>query len=150
MLSKTASVDEIAILAKNLRKTYGGLVAVDNISFTINKQQIVGILGPNGAGKTTTIRLLTGVFSLPPGSTIEIWGHPMMKEPLWCKAQFGIVPEISNAFLDYTVMQNLRFVGKIFGLRKPEIDDRAHTLLTQFDLIDKTNTLSKQLSKGLK
>jgi len=140
----------IAIRAQNLRKNFGPLAAVDNISFSIKKQEIVGVLGPNGAGKTTTIRLLTGLYPALPGSSIQIFNEDMTTNPLLCKSLIGIVPEISNAFLDYSVLQNLQFTGQLFGLTKKEIRERSTSLLQRYDLTDKAKSLTKALSKGLK
>ncbi|MCK4480365.1 MAG: ABC transporter ATP-binding protein [Candidatus Lokiarchaeota archaeon] len=140
----------VAIKVINLIKRFGSLVAVNNVSFEINQGEIVGILGPNGAGKTTTIRLLTGVFQLETNARIEIFGDDVTHNPTKYKKNFGIVPEISNAFSDYSVWQNLMFSGGIYGISKDEIEKRSKKLLTQFNLIDKMYSKTKTLSKGLK
>ena len=107
-------------------------------------------MGPNGAGKTTTIRLLTGVFQLESNAKIEIFGKDITKNPSKYKKNFGIIPEISNAFSDYSVWQNLKFSGGIYGISKENIKRSSKKLLTQFDLIDKMHSKTKTLSKGLK
>lgn len=140
----------VAINAFNLTKKFGDFTAVDKISFKIFEGEIVGILGPNGAGKTTTLRLLTGVFELEDEGKIEIFNEDFSKNLMKCKSQFGIVPEISNAYLDYTVMQNLRFSGKLYGISSKGIDKRSKELLERFELNDKINSKTKTLSKGLK
>jgi len=140
----------VAIKVLNLIKRFGSLVAVNDVSFEINQGEIVGILGPNGAGKTTTIRLLTGVFQLENNAKIEIFGDDVTHNPTKYKKNFGIVPEISNAFSDYSVWQNLMFSGGIYGISKNEIEKRSKKLLTQFNLIDKVYSKTKTLSKGLK
>ena len=140
----------VAIKVINLVKRFGSLVAVNDVSFEINQGEIVGILGPNGAGKTTTIRLLTGVFQLDTNAKIEIFGDDVTHNPTKYKKNFGIVPEISNAFSDYSVWQNLMFSGGIYGISKDEIEKRSKKLLTQFNLIDKMYSKTKTLSKGLK
>ncbi|TKJ23878.1 MAG: ATP-binding protein [Promethearchaeota archaeon Loki_b32] len=140
----------VAIKVINLIKRFGSLVAVNDVSFEINQGEIVGILGPNGAGKTTTIRLLTGVFQLENNAKIEIFGDDITHNPTKYKKNFGIVPEISNAFSDYSVWQNLMFSGGIYGISKDEIEKRSKKLLTQFNLIDKMYFKTKTLSKGLK
>ena len=145
--NKTRSV---GINALNLNKRFGDLIAVDNVSFSILESEIVGILGPNGAGKTTTIRLLTGVFKLESNATIEIFDKDITRNPYKYKMNFGIVPEVSNAFSDYTVWQNLKFSGGIYGMPKVRIEQRAKKLLKDFGLIDKRNSKTKTLSKGLK
>ncbi len=142
--------ENYAIEVFNLSKTFEDLIAVDKVSFKINKGEIVGILGPNGAGKTTTIRLLTGIFKLDDQARIEIFDKDMAENPNKYKMNFGIVPEVSNAFSDYTVWQNLNFSGGIYGISKEEIEIRAKKLLNQFDLIEKRHSKTKTLSKGLK
>ncbi|MHA1472163.1 MAG: ABC transporter ATP-binding protein [Promethearchaeota archaeon] len=142
--------ENYAIKVFNLSKKFEDLIAVDNVSFKINKGEIVGILGPNGAGKTTTIRLLTGIFKLDDQARIEIFEKDIIENPNKYKINFGIVPEISNAFSDYTVWQNLNFSGGIYGISKEDIEIRAKKLLKQFDLLEKRHSKTKTLSKGLK
>ncbi len=139
-----------AIRALNLRKEFEDLIAVDNVSFNISKGEIVGILGPNGAGKTTTIRLLTGIFKLEDKASIEIFNEDITKNLSKYKINFGIVPEVSNAFSDFTVWQNLKFSGGIYGFPKEKIENRSKKLLEQFGLIEKMHSKTKALSKGLK
>ena len=109
-------------------------------------------MGPNGAGKTTTLRLLTGLFELEEGenSTVEIFSENLKDHQISCKIKFGIVPEISNAYSDFTVLQNLNFSGKLYGLSNKDIKVRSQLLLERFDLISKSNAKTKTLSKGLK
>lgn len=140
----------VVIKVSNLIKRFGPLVAVNNVSFEIFQGEIVGILGPNGAGKTTTIRLLTGVFQLENNAKIEILGRDIIENPTRYKNDFGIVPEVSNAFSDYSVWQNLMFSGGIYGLSKDEVEKNSNALLNRFDLINKKHSKTKTLSKGLK
>jgi ABC-2 type transport system ATP-binding protein len=140
----------VAIETFNLTKNFGNLIAVDKISFKINEGEIVGILGPNGAGKTTTIRLITGVFQLEQDSRVEIFSRNLTNTPKELKKLFGIVPEISNAYSDYTVWQNLKFSGTVYGLSKSKIKDRVKTVIERFELVDKLFVKTKTLSKGLK
>ena len=140
----------MAIEACNLTKKFGDLVAVNNITFGIHEGEIVGILGPNGAGKTTTIRLITGIFQLDDQSTVRIYSKDFPSSKKELKKLFGIVPEVSNAYSDYTVWQNLNFSGRIYGLTKAEIRERVNDLLERFKLIEKLHAKTKTLSKGLK
>ena len=142
--------ESVVIKVLNLTKRFGDIIAVNNASFEIHQGEIVGILGPNGAGKTTTIRLLTGVFQLENNVKIEIFGKDITKNPSKYKKNFGIVPEVSNAFSDYSVWQNLKFSGGIYGLTKDTIEKRSNKLLSQFDLINRMHSKTKTLSKGLK
>ncbi len=143
------SETDVAIYATHLTKQYGDLVAVDDISFKIFKGEIVGILGPNGAGKTTTIRLITGLFKSRENSEIYIFNKALNLNPNRSKLKFGIVPEVSNAFVDFTVWENLMFTGRIYGLSKTQVETRAKILLDQYDLLDKIHAKTKALSKGL-
>ena len=142
--------EKYAIKALNLTKNFEDLIAVDDVSFNISKGEIVGILGPNGAGKTTTIRILTGIFKLEGKASIEIFNEDITKNLNKYKINFGIVPEVSNAFSDFTVWQNLKFSGGIYGFPKEKIENRSKKLLEQFGLIDKMHSKTKALSKGLK
>jgi len=142
--------ESIAISASNLTKKFDDFTAVNDVSFKIFEGEIVGILGPNGAGKTTTLRLLTGVYKLEEGEKIEIFNENLKDNQINCKIKFGIVPEISNAYSDFTVLQNLEFSGKMYGLSKEEIKNRSKILLERFELLDKLNAKTKTLSKGLK
>jgi len=142
--------NKIVINANNLTKSFGEIIAVNNISFEIHEGEIVGILGPNGAGKTTTLRLLTGVFKLEGNAKVEIYGLDLSKNLTKCKSKFGIVPEVSNAYSDYTVEQNLIFSGRIYGLSKEVIQARSEELLKRFELTGKRKSRTKTLSKGLK
>ncbi len=145
------SAQTIAINASSLSKKFGDLLAVKNVSFKITKGEILGILGPNGAGKTTIIRLLTGLFKLENDARIEIFNKNIIDNPNEYKLNYGIVPEVSNAFSDYTILQNLKFSAGIYGISsKKEIEKRSMKLLNQFDLMDKMHSKTKSLSKGLK
>ena len=141
---------KIALETFNLTKRFGDLTAVDDISFKINEGDIVGILGPNGAGKTSTIRLITGIFQLEKESRVEVYSRDLTNSPKKLKKMFGIVPEISNAYSDYTIWQNLNFSGTIYGLSKEKIKERTNELLERFELTDKMHAKTKTLSKGLK
>ena len=142
--------ERIAISASNLTKKFGDFTAVNDVSFKIFEGEIVGILGPNGAGKTTTLRLLTGVYKLEENGIIEIFDENLKDNQINCKIKFGIVPEVSNAYSDFTVMQNLEFSGKLYDLSKKEIEIRSKILLKKFQLLEKINAKTKTLSKGLK
>jgi len=106
-----------AIEVKNLTKRFGDLTAVNHISFEVKKGEIFGFLGPNGAGKTTTIRMLTGLTE-PSEGTARIMGHDIQKEPFRAKECFGIVPEVSNVYDDFSAWNNLMFAGELYGISR--------------------------------
>ncbi|MBD3342564.1 MAG: ATP-binding cassette domain-containing protein [Candidatus Lokiarchaeota archaeon] len=150
MKNESLSGKSRAIEVYKFTKRFRDLVAVDNISFTVNKGEIVGLLGPNGAGKTTTIRMITGVYSLNKIASLKIFNYKINPSNRSYKNYFGIVPEVSNAYRDYSVWQNIRFNARIYGLDKRLIKQRGKELLKTFKLENKINQKTKGLSKGLK
>lgn len=133
----------------NLTKYFDNFKALDAISFNVPKGKIIGLLGPNGAGKTTTIRILTGIL---PKTSGEFMLNNQVIDPKsreW-KSQFGVVPEVSSAFLDYSPLKNLIFSGKLYGLPTNICKLKALKLLAEFNLSEKLNVPTKKLSKGQK
>jgi len=139
----------IAVAVHNLTKHYGDITAVDNISFEVNHGGIFGFLGPNGAGKTTTIRILTGIIK-PDEGKATIMGHDIEKEPLQAKQVMGIVPEMSNAYIDLSAWDNLMLIGELYGVPKKLRIERAKRLLEKFSLYDRRDQLVRGFSKGMK
>lgn len=137
------------IEVKNLVKRYGNHVAVDNLSFTVEKGQIYGFLGPNGAGKSTTMNIITGYMSSSEG-TVVIDGHDILEEPEEAKKRIGYLPEIPPLYLEMTVKEYLMFAADLKKVAKSEkkkmIDDIMN--LTKIDHVK--NRLIKNLSKGYK
>ena len=130
---------------RDLRKQYGATVAVDGISFEVNRNEIVGLLGPNGAGKTTTINMILGVLD-PTSGTILV-------EDLDIATKRSRVLERTNFAAVYaplpgnlTVLQNLRFFGLIYGVR--DLSARIETLLKQYDLLTFRDVKCGVLSSG--
>jgi len=125
------------------------IYAVDNISFEVKNGEIFGFLGPNGAGKTTTIRMLTGVLK-PTNGNITIFGENIWKHPIRVKQIMGQVPEMANVYMDLTGIQNLNFIGEIYGIPKKEGKIRAENLLKKFELFERRFSKAKKYSKGMK
>lgn len=123
--------------------------AVDDISFEVEKGEIFGFLGPNGAGKTTTIRMMTGVLK-PTQGEIKILGEDVWKHPIRVKQMTGNVPEMANAYLEISGLQNLIFIGSLYGIKKREKYQRSEELLKKFDLYEKRDMKAKKYSKGMK
>ncbi len=134
---------------QSISKNFDIVKAVDNISFSVKDGEIFGFLGPNGAGKTTTIRMLTGVLE-PSMGKIIINGKDFWKNQISIKQIMGNVPEMSNAYLDLTGLQNLIFIGEIHGVPKKECLNRAESILKQFELYSRKDDLAKKYSKGMK
>ncbi len=132
-----------------LTKYYKKFLALDSIDFTVEEGEIFGFLGPNGAGKSTTVRILNTLL-LPTSGRVVIAGYDLGKQPYAVKASIGLVPEISNPYLELTCYENLFFTGKLFGLPKRVIKQEIDHLLEFFELTDKRDTKAEFLSKGLK
>ncbi len=133
---------------KNLLKCYGDNIAVNNISFTVDKGEILGFLGPNGAGKSTTMNILTGYISYTEGS-VMIDGIDMLKNPADCKKRIGYLPEQPPLYMDMTVSEYLDFVCDIKKVR----EDKAKHISEILDMVgitDVKDRLIKNLSKGYK
>ena len=101
---------------ENLRKIFGPIVAVDGVSFTIGKGEVLGFLGPNGAGKSTTMKMITG-FLTPTTGTVRICGHDVQDEALSAKKRLGYLPEGAPAYQDMTPASFLTFIGEMRGYR---------------------------------
>jgi len=138
-----------AIEVTNLSKQFSNITAVDNISFEVKKGEIFGFLGPNGAGKTTTIRVLTAILK-PDKGTALVAGHDVLKNPLEVKQCLGVVPEVSNAYVDLTAWENLMLIGELYGVPKKKREENAVNLLKDFGLYDVRKKLAKGFSKGMK
>jgi len=124
-------------------------VAVDNISFQVERGEFFGFLGPNAAGKTTTIRMLTGVIK-PDEGTASILSYDILREGLRTKQLMGIVPEMANAYVDLSAWNNLMLVGELYGVPKLQRQERASRLLKEFELYERRKHLVRGFSRGMK
>src|SRR5579864_9313175 len=112
------------IKVEGLTKRYARTVAVDDISFEVEKGQIVGFLGPNGAGKTTTMRVLT-CFLPPTAGTAQVAGFDVLEQPLEVKKRIGYLPETPPLYPEMDTTEYLKFVGKLKGLSGAELEKRV-------------------------
>jgi ABC-2 type transport system ATP-binding protein len=144
---KSNNQQEIEV--SNLTKHYGKVVAVNDISFEVNKGELFGFLGPNGAGKTTTINMLTGLARLDLGM-INIGGIDCTRNPKAAQHLVGVVPDESNLYPELTGFDNLCFCAALYGIRKNEREKRANQLLDTFGLTDAANRKFAGYSKGMK
>ncbi len=140
---------KILIEVTNLIKKYGKHIAVNDISFTVNKGEILGFLGPNGAGKSTTMNMLTGYLSSTSGS-IKISGVDILENPIEAKKHIGYLPEIPPLYLDMTVVDYLIFVAKLKKVSKSELKAHIAEILERTELTHVQKRLIKNLSKGYK
>src|ERR1700691_5289865 len=102
------------IKVDNLCKMFGPKAAVDHISFTVEKGEVLGFLGPNGAGKSTTMRMITG-FIPPTEGKVMVGSHDMTEDPIAAKRLIGYLPENAPAYADMTVFSFLGFVAELRG-----------------------------------
>ncbi len=134
------------IEVSHLSKKYGRLLAVDDVSFTVNDGEILGFLGPNGAGKSTTMNILTGYIPMTEG-TVKIDGFDIVNEPKEAKKRIGYLPEIPPLYGDMTVFEYLEF---IFELKKVKFPKAPHLeeICRLVGISEVGNRLIKTLSKG--
>src|SRR5438105_10235955 len=135
------------IKVEGLTKRYARTVAVDNISFEVEKGQIVGFLGPNGAGKTTTMRVLT-CFLPPTEGKASVAGFDVLENPLEVKKRIGYLPEAPPVYPEMEVDEYLAFVGSLKGIPSGEIKSRVDSVLRQCAIDDVRTKLIGKLSKG--
>src|SRR5690349_13744440 len=135
------------IKVEGLTKRYARTVAVDNISFEVDKGQIVGFLGPNGAGKTTTMRVLT-CFLPPTGGTANVAGYDVVEHPMDVKKRIGYLPETPPVYPEMEVWEYLSFVGKLKGIASGDVRHRVDEVVGRCAVGDVRNKLIGKLSKG--
>lgn len=137
------------IEVEKLVKRYGNHLAVDHLSFQVEKGQIYGFLGPNGAGKSTTMNIMTGYIAASEGS-VKIDGHDILKEPEEAKKSIGYLPEIPPLYTDMTVGEYLQFVAELKKVPRAERKEQIAQAMQTVMIEDKKNSLIKNLSKGYK
>jgi len=135
------------IKVEGLTKRYARTVAVDNISFEVEKGQIVGFLGPNGAGKTTTMRVLT-CFLPPTSGTANVAGYEVQEHPIEVKKRIGYLPESPPLYPEMDVTGYLEFTGKLKGIPSADIKKRVDEVLGKCAIGDVRDKLIGKLSKG--
>jgi ABC-2 type transport system ATP-binding protein len=135
------------IKVEGLSKRYARNVAVDNISFEVEKGQIVGFLGPNGAGKTTTMRVLT-CFLPPTSGSAQVAGFDVQQQPMEVKKRIGYLPETPPLYPEMEVIEYVDFVGKLKGVPKSELSKRVNEVCDRCNCGDVKTKLISKLSKG--
>ena len=137
------------IKVEHLVKRYGNRNVVDDLTFTVEKGQIVGFLGPNGAGKSTTMNMITGYISATEG-TIEIDGVDIFDEPEKAKKKIGYLPEMPPLYPDMLVREYLSFVCDIKKVKRDKKDAMISKVMRRAKITDVSERLIKNLSKGYK
>ncbi|MFY9754120.1 MAG: ABC transporter ATP-binding protein [Candidatus Acidiferrales bacterium] len=142
------SMDSPAIVTEALTRTFGSLVAVQDVYLRVAPGQFFGFLGPNGAGKSTTIKMLTGLLA-PSAGRIQVLGRDLGVDSVEIKRQIGVVPEGMALFGRLTGMEYLNFVGRMYGLDRSIAASRAAELLDFMQLADQPKTLVTDYSHGM-
>jgi ABC-2 type transport system ATP-binding protein len=135
--------------AQNLRKSFGPVHAVVDISLKVSPGQAYGLVGPDGAGKTTTMRLLIGALACD-GGDVRILGHDVRRQGEQARALVGYLAQRFSLYGDLTVMENLEFFGTVRGMRRSDLSARATELLRFVGLAGVERRLAGQLSGGMK
>ena len=135
------------IEVQGLTKNYGPHRAIDDLTFTIGKGEVVGFLGPNGAGKTTTMKIITG-FMAPSSGSVKVAGFDVFEDPLEVKKRIGYLPETPPVYGDMSVESYLKFVAKLKGVANDRIHDLVELSIKKTDLFSVRKRLIQNLSKG--
>ncbi len=137
----------MSISVKNLTKIYGNQYAVDDISFEVNKGEILGFLGPNGAGKSTTMKIAT-CYIPPTFGTIAVCGHDVVDKPMEVRKLIGYLPEHNPLYLDMYVHEYLEFIASLHGLSGRNGRSRVNEMIDMCGLEVEQNKKIGTLSKG--
>jgi ABC-2 type transport system ATP-binding protein len=135
------------IEVQHVTKQYGRVTAVDDVSFRVERGEILGFLGPNGAGKTTTMRILTGYMPATEGKAF-VAGYDVFTHPLEAKRRTGYLPEMPPLYPDMTVREYLDFVARIKGVPTAERKTRVASVMQRTHVADMTDRHCSKLSKG--
>jgi ABC-2 type transport system ATP-binding protein len=135
------------IEVQHLTKRYGPVTAVDDVSFTVERGEILGFLGPNGAGKTTTMRVLTGYMPPSDGKAI-VAGYDVFEQPIEAKRRTGYLPETPPLYPDMTVRDYLAFVARIKGVPRKSARARIGEMMEKTRIADMADRACGKLSKG--
>jgi ABC-2 type transport system ATP-binding protein len=137
------------IEVEHLTKRYGQARAVNDISFKVEKGEILGFLGPNGAGKTTTMRILTGYLPAT-GGTARVSGYDVFEDSMEVRKRIGYLPEVPPLYPDMTVGDYLAFVAQIKGVANADVPKRVEEAMRLTNLTERKDWLIKKLSRGFK
>ncbi|MCH8227275.1 MAG: ATP-binding cassette domain-containing protein [Proteobacteria bacterium] len=140
---------ELRIEAMSLSKNFGGIVAVDRLSFAVGAGEVLGFLGPNGAGKSTTMKMLTG-FLAPSGGTATINGHDIINDSLAARRIIGYLPEGAPSYGEMTVRNFLEFIARARGFKGREARRKAAAAIDRLNLESVPEQTIETLSKGFK
>src|SRR5207248_6536840 len=134
---------------KALRKSFGSLVAVDDVSCSLERGQLVGLLGPNGAGKTTTVSIIAGLLT-PDRGEVLVAGRRLAGDTDPSKRRIGLVPQDLALYDELSARDNLRFFGALYSLRRRALDDAIRGALALVGLEERARDAVKTFSGGMK
>lgn len=137
------------ITVENLTKRYPAKIAIEKMSFQVEKGEILGFLGPNGAGKTTTMRIITGFMPASDGR-VRVDGFDVFENPLDVRRRIGYLPENPPLYLEMNVAGYLRFVAKIKGVPNEKLDSEVERVMDRVNITDVRERIISKLSKGYK
>jgi ABC-2 type transport system ATP-binding protein len=149
MTSVNATADTVAVRMTDLRKVFGALVAVDDVTLEIRRGEVFGLLGPNGSGKTTTIRMLCGLLE-PTSGTASVAQYDVSRDPEGVKRHIGYMSQKYGLYDDLTVVENIRFYATIYGLYGDARKKRIVELMSELGLTERSNQRAGTLSGGWK
>jgi ABC-2 type transport system ATP-binding protein len=135
--------------AANLRKSFGALIAVDDVSFVVEKGQLLGLLGPNGAGKSTTVSIIAGLAT-PDRGEVRIDGKKLAGDTDPAKRKIGLVPQDLALYEELSARDNLRFFGALYNLSGAELDRAIASALEMVGLAERARDRVKVFSGGMK
>lgn len=133
----------------HLTKKFGPITAVDDVSFNVERGEVVGFLGPNGAGKTTTLKMVTG-FLRPSSGTSRVCGYDVLEDPIDVKKRIGYLPEAAPIWPDMTTLAFLKFISSVRGYNRIESEKRIETAVSTTELFAVLEQPIDTLSKGYK
>ncbi len=137
------------LAVRDLRKTYGTLVAVDGVSFAVEPGQLVGLLGPNGAGKSTTVSMIAGLVT-PEAGAVTVGGEPLSGDTDPRKRLIGLVPQDLALYEELTAAANLRLFGALYGMSGRVLEDAIGSTLLLVGLAERARDRVRTFSGGMK
>ena len=137
------------IILENVTRKFGSFTAVDNLSMTVSKGEVLGFLGPNGAGKTTTMRMISG-FLMPSSGKITVCGYDVADNPVEVKKHIGYMPEVASSYNDMTVLSFLNFIAQARGLSGSAKEKAVERVVDNISLNNVLYQPIETLSKGYK
>ena len=121
------------IRAEGLRKRFGSVIAVDDVSFTAPDGAVTGLLGPNGAGKTTSLRMVYGLMK-PDAGRIEVDGMDLLADPLAAQAHLGVLPDVSGLYPRLTPREHIHYFGRLHGIARADLEARTQHWIDLLDM----------------